>query len=85
MYLPYASLHHTLLDSCMHLMMQNYLWQMVHTRSVEESVRDNPESSTRRGQAPRGHAPGGNAPPPPPPHLPISLEQLLATQNELML
>jgi hypothetical protein len=40
-------------------------------------------SSARRGAAPIG--PCGAAPePPPPPSLPVSIEQQLATQNELM-
>jgi hypothetical protein len=56
---------------------------MVHTRSTEESVLNIPKPSTGRGQAPRGLQ-RGNAPPPPPLCLPVNLEQLLATQNELM-
>jgi hypothetical protein len=55
---------------------------MVHTRAIEDDVLDIPE-----GSAPHGHGHGqpsrGNAPSPPP-HPPVSLEQLLATQNELM-
>jgi hypothetical protein len=53
------------------------LWQMVRTRAFEDPILDIPESSTGRGHA---QAPRGNAPP----HLPVSLEQLLATQNDLM-
>jgi hypothetical protein len=74
------SLHHTLLDLCEYPMMQSSLWQMMHTRTSEDPILDNPEISTGRG---RGQAPCGNAPPPPP-HPPISLEQLLATQEDLM-
>jgi hypothetical protein len=47
---------------------------MVCTRSTEEHVLDTPEPSASWGQAP----------PPPAPHLLVSLKQLLATQNELM-
>jgi hypothetical protein len=75
LYLPYASLHHTLLDLCMYQMVRTYLWQMVHTRFVDELAFDIPEASTRRGC---GQAPCGNEPLPPPP-LPISIEQMLAT------
>jgi hypothetical protein len=50
---------------------------MVRTRTSEDSILDIPEGSVERG---RGQVPRGGAPPPPP----ISLEQLLATQNELM-
>jgi hypothetical protein len=50
---------------------------MVHTRTVEELNLDSPEGSAGRG---RGQIPRGGAPPPPP----VSLEQLLATQNDLM-
>jgi hypothetical protein len=45
-------------------------------------VFDIPEGSAPRGRG-RGQPARGNAPPPPP-HPPVSLEQLLATQNELM-
>jgi hypothetical protein len=50
---------------------------MVRTRTSEDSILDIPEGSVGRGlgQVPRGGAP-------PPPH--VSLEQLLAMQNELM-
>jgi hypothetical protein len=50
---------------------------MVRTRTFEELNRESPEGSLGRG---RGQVPRGGAPPPPP----VSLEQLLATQNELM-
>jgi hypothetical protein len=53
---------------------------MVHTRTFEELSLNNPEGSAGRG---RGQVPRGGAPPPPP-HPSISLEQLLATQNDLM-
>jgi hypothetical protein len=56
------------------------MWQMVCTRTSEDSILDIPNGSVRRG---RGHVPRDNAPPPPPRSL-ISLEQLLATQNDLM-
>jgi hypothetical protein len=72
--------HHILLDVCKYLMMQISIWQMVHTRTSEDSILDIPKGSIRRG---RGQVPHGGAPPPPP-HPPVSLEQLLATQNDLM-
>jgi hypothetical protein len=53
---------------------------MVRTRTSEVTILDIPEGSTRRG---RGQAPRSNAPLPPP-CLPVSLKQLLATQNDLM-
>jgi hypothetical protein len=57
--------------------MQSSTWQMVRTRTSEDAILDIPEGSVgrRRGQVPRG-----GAPPPPP----VSLEQLIATQNDLM-
>jgi hypothetical protein len=55
---------------------------MVRTRAVEDVTLDIPEGSTGRGSG-HGEAPHDN-PPPPPPHAPVSIEQLLATQNELM-
>jgi hypothetical protein len=53
---------------------------MVHTRTSDDPILDIPEGSVRcgHGQVPRG----GDPPPTPCPH--ISLEQLLATQNDLM-
>jgi hypothetical protein len=60
----------------------SYLWSMVHSRSSKELVLDIHRPSTGRGKPPCGPL-RGNAPPSPPPHLPVSLEQLLATQNEL--
>jgi hypothetical protein len=53
---------------------------MVHTWTSEDPILDIPEGSVGRGhdQVPRGSAP------PPPPHPLVSLEQLLATQNDLM-
>jgi hypothetical protein len=74
------SFHHILLDMCKYLMMQSSIWQMVCTRTSEDPTLDIPEGSVRcgRGQVPRGIAP------PPPPQLPVGLEQLLATQNDLM-
>jgi hypothetical protein len=53
---------------------------MVCTRTSENSILDILEGSIGCGC---GHVPCGGAPPPPP-HLPVSLEQLLATQNDLM-
>jgi hypothetical protein len=53
---------------------------MVHTRTFEELSLDSPEGYVGRG---RGQVPRGGAPPPPP-RPPVSLEQLLATQNDLM-
>jgi hypothetical protein len=69
--------HHILLDICKYLMMQSSIWQMVCTRTFEELNLDGPEGSVGRG---RGQDPRGGAPPRPP----VSLEQLLATQNDLM-
>jgi hypothetical protein len=53
---------------------------MVHTRTFEELNLDSPEGSVGRGcgQVPRGGTP------PLPPRPPVSLEQLLAMQNDLM-
>jgi hypothetical protein len=76
------SLHHILLDHYDYLTMQSCLWQMVCTRAMEDDVLDIPEGSAPRRRG-RGQPSRGNAPPPPP-HPPVSLEQLLATQNELM-
>jgi hypothetical protein len=53
---------------------------MVHTRTSEELNLDIPEGSARRGCDQDPHV---NAPPPPP-CLPVSLEKLLATQNDPM-
>jgi hypothetical protein len=53
---------------------------MVHTRTFKELSLDSPEGSARRGH---GQVPQGGAPPPPP-RPPVSLEKLLATQNDLM-
>jgi hypothetical protein len=58
-------------------MMQSSIWQMVHTRTSEDAILDIPEGSIGRGH---GQVPHGSAPPPPP----VSLEQLLAIQNDLM-
>jgi hypothetical protein len=54
---------------------------MVRTRTFEELGLDSPEGSVEcgRGQVPRDSAP------PPPPRPPVSLDQLLATQNDLMM
>jgi hypothetical protein len=72
--------HHILLDIRKYLMMQSSIWQMVRTRIFEELSFDSPEGSVGRGH---GQVPRGSAPPPPP-RPPVSLEQLLATQNDLM-
>jgi hypothetical protein len=61
-------------------MMQSSIWQMMRTRTFEELSRNSPEGSAGHG---RGQVPRGGAPPPPP-RPPVSLEQLLATQNDLM-
>jgi hypothetical protein len=53
---------------------------MVHTRTSEDSILDIPKGSVGCGPGP---VPRGGAPPPPP-RPPVSLEQLLATQNDLM-
>jgi hypothetical protein len=85
-YLPFyyiylmQGFHHILLDICKYLMMQSSIWQMVHTRTFEELSLEIPEGFARRG---RGQVTRGGAPPPPP-GPPVSLEQLLATQNDLM-
>jgi hypothetical protein len=50
---------------------------MVRTRTFKELNRDSSEGSLGCG---RGQVPRGGAPPPPP----VSLEQLLDTQNGLM-
>jgi hypothetical protein len=55
---------------------------MVCTRATEDAVLDIPEGSAGRGRG-RGQAPHAK-PPPPQPCEPISIEELLATQNELM-
>jgi hypothetical protein len=55
---------------------------MVRTRAAENATLDIPKGSAgqRRG---RGQAPHDNLAPPPP-RAPVSIKQLLATQNELM-
>jgi hypothetical protein len=58
-------------------MVQSSIWQMVRTRTSEDSILDIPEGSVERGC---GQVPRGGAPPPPP----VSLEHLLAKQNDLM-
>jgi hypothetical protein len=69
--------HHILLDMCKYLMMQSSIWQMVCTRTCEDPILDIPKGSVGRW---RGQVTRGNAPPRPP----VNLEQLLATQNDLM-
>jgi hypothetical protein len=53
---------------------------MVHTRTSDDPILDIPEGSAAGGH---GRALHGNAPPPPR-HARVSLEQLLATQNDIM-
>jgi hypothetical protein len=55
---------------------------MVRTRAAEDVMLDIPEGSTGRGHG-RGQVPLIN-PLPPPPWAPVSIDDLLATQNELM-
>jgi hypothetical protein len=71
------SLHHNLLDLCKYLMMQSSLWQMGYARTCEDPILNIPEGSVGRG---RSQASCGNAPP----HALVSLEQLLATQSDLV-
>jgi hypothetical protein len=64
----------------------SYLWQMVRTRTGN-FTQDEPEpSNTRAGAAINElrNVAHRTPPPPPPPPPPVSLEQLLATPNELM-
>jgi hypothetical protein len=51
-------------------------------RAAEDAALDIPKGSIGRGHS-RGQVPHAN-PPPPPPWAPINIEDLLATQNELM-
>jgi hypothetical protein len=52
----------------------------VHTIAAKDVMPNIPKGSVGRG---RGHALHGNPPPPPPPRMSVSIEQRLATQNEL--
>jgi hypothetical protein len=64
----------------------SYLWQMVRTHTAD-FTQDAPEPSNARAGATTNelcNAARGTPPPPSPPPLLVSLEQLLATQNELM-
>jgi hypothetical protein len=64
----------------------SYLWQIVRTRTGN-FTQDVPESSNAHAGAAMNelrNAAHKTPPPPPPPLPPVSLEQLLATQNELM-
>jgi hypothetical protein len=67
----------------MYLMMQSCLWQMVRTRATDDDVLDIPKGFTPCGRG-HGRPSRGNAAPPPS-HSPVSLEQLLAMSNELMI
>jgi hypothetical protein len=61
-------------------MVQSSIWQIVCTRTSDDSIIDIPEGSIECGC---DHVPHDSAPPlPPRPR--VSLEQLLATQNDLM-
>jgi hypothetical protein len=55
---------------------------MVRTRAAEDAVLDILEGSVDRGHS-RGQVPHTD-PPAPPPQAPVSIEDLLATQNEFM-
>jgi hypothetical protein len=55
---------------------------MVQTKAIEDATLDIPEGFVGH-RCGRGRAPHDN-PPPPPPRAPISNEELLETQNELM-
>jgi hypothetical protein len=55
---------------------------MVRTRATEDVALHIAEGSTGRGHG-HGQVPDAN-PPPPQPYAPIIIEDLLATQNELM-
>jgi hypothetical protein len=70
------SLHHNLLDVCKYLSMQSSIWQMVGIRTSDDAILDIHEGFVGHGH---GLVPRGGAPPPPY----VSLEQLLATQNDL--
>jgi hypothetical protein len=64
----------------------SYLWQMVRTRAGD-FTQDAPEPLNAHAGAAMNelHNVARRTPPPPPPPLsPVSLEQLLVTQNELM-
>jgi hypothetical protein len=56
---------------------------MVLTRATEDAGLDIPEGSAGHGHG-HGQPLHGNPPPPPPPRVPIRIERLLATQNDLM-
>jgi hypothetical protein len=75
-------LHHNILNCCNYLMMQSCLWWMVRTGANGDDVLDLLEGSAAHERG-CGQPPHGNAPPPPS-RPPVSLEQLLATQNEIM-
>jgi hypothetical protein len=56
---------------------------MVHNGVTEDVTNDIPKVSAGHERG-RGQVRHGNPPPHPPLHAPVSTEQLLATQNELM-
>jgi hypothetical protein len=64
----------------------SYLWQMVRTCTGDftQDVSESSNAHARAATIELCNAAHGTPPPPPPPPLPVSLEQLLATENELM-
>jgi hypothetical protein len=83
-FVPYVFLHIAISLSLSWSNGASYLLQMVRTRTGDFAL-DMPESLNARARA-AATRPQGPAPelPPPPPPSPMSLEQLLAMQNELM-
>jgi hypothetical protein len=55
---------------------------MVRTRATEDAAPDIPKRSIGRGHG-HGQDPHDN-PPPPPPRAPVSMEEFLETQNDLI-
>jgi hypothetical protein len=55
----------------------------VRTIPIEDARLNISEASVGHGHG-HGQVSHGNSPPPPPPCAPVSIEELLATQNELM-
>jgi hypothetical protein len=79
LYLPNVSLHHTI-----YLMMQVTYGRWSLLDQPRSYCLTSPSHPLAMGNPPCG-PPCGHAPPPPPLHLPVSLEQLLATENKLMM